>query len=504
MQFPVRRPFPLAALAQDALALVAGCALPLAFSPFDLWPLGILAIALLAWVTGLEQASLRRGVLRFYLFSLGMYGAGTSWIYVSIHEHGGASPLLAGLLVALFVAGFSVLPALHGWLYLRFVRPLRFGLLLGFPLAWYLREWVLTWLFTGFPWLFAGYPHLDTPLSGLVPVIGVPGVGLLVALMGAALAGLLQKPARNRLLVFALVTGTVFSVGWLAGKVQFVKPVGDPLSVSAIQGNVDQETKWTRRMVLPIIDTYLGLSESEWGRDLIVWPEASITLFRTQADELLAGLDARGRAGGTTLLLGIPDRDASGGFRNTALALGLGSGQYIKRRLVPFGEYVPLEGLLRGAIDFFDLPMSRNSPGPWTQAPLRAGGAVVSVSICYEVVYPALVRETAPGADVYVTISNDTWFGDSIGPLQHLQMARARALENGRFMVRATNNGITAIIDERGQVQGRLPQFEQGVLRGELRRFEGSTPYSQFGDWPLLLLTLLVLAGLMVDMYRRS
>jgi apolipoprotein N-acyltransferase len=167
----------------------------------------------------------------------------------------------------------------------------------------------------------------------------------------------------------------------------------------------------------------------------------------------------------------------------------------VKRRLVPFGEYVPLEGLLRGLIEFFDLPMSRSSPGPWQQPLLDLGGHRGAMAICYEIVYPDLVRSQAAEADVLLTISNDTWFGRSIGPLQHLEMARMRALENGRWVLRGTNNGVTAIIDPRGRVQARLPQFEPGVLRGEYRTMSGTTPFTRYGHGPLLVLLFLLLAA---------
>ena len=203
-------------------------------------------------------------------------------------------------------------------------------------------------------------------------------------------------------------------------------------------------------------------------------------------------LQAKASETGSTLLTGIPDMDAEGRFQNTVVALGRGQGQYIKRRLVPFGEYVPLESLLRGVIRLFDLPMSRNKPGPWDQPRLTAGEISLSTSICYEVIYPELVREDA---DLLVTLSNDTWFGESIGPWQHLQMARMRALENGRTMIRATNNGVTAIIDHRGKVIASLPQFEEGVLRADAEIRQGQTLFNRFGSLPVLVLCLILLGA---------
>ena len=481
--------------AVDALVLVAGGLYPLGFSPFGWWPFVFISLVILALST--RHAGIRRGTWRFYLHSVGMYGVGVSWIYVSIHEHGGASVALAALLVALFVLSFSLIALVQGWLYLRFVRPAPLGTTLGFTIVWLLREWMSIWFLTGFPWLLAGYAPIGSWLAGYAPVVGVLGVSFLVVLQSGMLAEALGKPSKRNLGLASLVV----AVAWLGGlglsKVQFVTPTGKEITVSAVQGNINQDEKWLPGMVEPIIEKYLSLTKPEWGRGLIVWPEASITLFRDQAADLLHQLDDIGKRYGTSLVLGIPQLSDDGRFLNTAIALGEGKGEYIKRHLVPFGEYVPFESVLRGLITFFDLPMSYNEPGPARQDPMHANNLTLSLSICYEVVYPELVRTTVRNPDIFITISNDTWFGHSIGPWQHFEMARMRALENGRYMIRATNNGVTGIIDQHGRVVGRLPQFESGVLRGKVQEFTGRTPYSRIGDTPLLVLSALALAAML-------
>lgn len=478
------------------MALAAGALFPLAFSPIGFFPAAVLSLTLLILCVAGDTVSVARGTLRFYLFNVGLYGVGVSWIYVSINTHGNASPALAGFLVALFVLAFSLFGLIHGYLFMRFVRPLVFGLLIGFPCLWLLREWTFTWVLTGFPWLFAGYGTLDLPLQGWIPVLGVIGTGLLVVLQASLLAWFAMAPSRHRALVGVISVVAIWTGGWSLTRLEFVRPAGDIVKVAAVQGNIDQAVKWRREMVGPIIDTYLGLTNDHWDADLIVWPEASITLFREDAAPLLNVLEARAAEEDAALLLGLPDRGDQGEFNNTAIAVGAGSGQYIKRRLVPFGEYVPLEGLLRGLIDFFDLPMSRNRPGPWEQSPLRARDMSVGVSICYEIVYPGLVRASGSTPDLLVTISNDTWFGDSIGPWQHLEMARARALENGRYLVRGTNNGITAVVDPSGAITARLPQFEAGVLTGKVTKMSGTTPFARLGTLPWVIVVLVVLLAL--------
>lgn len=481
-------------VSRDVLAFVGGCIYPLALAPFYLWPLGI--AALVALLVSVQGASIKRGSLRFYLFSTGMFGVGISWVFVSIQEHGGASIPLAGLLVLLFVLSLSLLTLLQGFLYLRYIRILPLGVALGFPVLWLLREWVFTWFLTGLPWLFAGYGHVDTPLGGYMPLIGAMGVSFLVALQASLIVILFLGPGTKVRVLAVTAVLLVWAGGFAASRISFVTGGNELVSVSLVQGNIDQHVKWQRSMIGPILETYIGLTETEWESDVIVWPEAALTVFRESATDLFEHLSERARARGATLILGIPDRDETGGFLNTAVALGNGEGQYIKRRLVPFGEYVPLEGLLRGTIAFLDLPMSRNRPGPEGQQPLMAGDHRVSVSICYEVIYPDLVRRTVENPHYLLTISNDTWFGRSIGPHQHLQMAQARALENGRYMIRATNNGVTAIIDHHGEIKARLNQFEAGVLRGNIEILSGRTPYSRVGDWPLLIAAALMLAVL--------
>jgi len=443
-----------------------------------------------------QSAKLATGVLRYYLFGVGLYTSGVSWFFVSIHVHGGASVLLATFLVLLFALAISLLCALQGYVYLRFFRFLPLGLLLGFSAIWVLREWVMSWLFSGFPWLLLGYTQIDTSLVGYAPVLGVYGLSALVLVITAVLYLQIEAVVNgsNQARVARVALVMVISV-WIVGHflTGYEHTQGEKtVSVSAVQGNIDQRTKWTRRMIVPILETYTSLTSSEWGRELIVWPEASITLFRQNAFGQLDRLDQMAGDSGSTLVLGIPDRDANGGFQNSAVAIGKGDGQYIKRHLVPFGEYVPLEEQIRGVIAFFDLPMSHNQPGPEGQAPLTAGDLTLSLSICYEVVFGDLVRRTVSDPDVLITISNDTWFGDSIGPWQHFQMARMRAVENGKYMVRATNNGVTAIIDDKGKVLGSLPQFEPGVLRGEIIVKEGVTPYARLGSGPTLGAALLV------------
>lgn len=481
---------PLRALPAAALALLAGVLLPLSLAPFGWWPLAIVSAGLMFWL--LQQAAPRLALLG-WLFGVGKYGMGASWIFVSIHEFGQAAVPLALFLVAIFVAGMALFPLTQFWLYGRLRSGRRLPDAPLFVALWVIWEWFLTWVLSGFPWLFAGSGQLQGPFAGYAPVGGVLLVSFAVVTVGCVLvlAFAARSGAGLRRWLPGLAAGAVLLVGLGLSHVDWVAP-GPQRSAALVQGNVDQLTKWQPEQRGPIVERMTTLSEPHWGVDVLLWPEAAITLYEHQAQGLLARWGERGRASGTTLVLGIPTVEAlpdgaepAYQFRNQALALGAGSGRYAKRRLVPFGEYVPLEDLLRGLITFFDLPMSRSVPGAVSQTLLQVGDHQAAMAICYEVAYPALVNGDLPEADVLLTISNDAWFGGSIGPHQHLQIAQMRALENGRYLLRATNTGLTAIVDARGQVQAQLPQFEPGVLRGEYRVMTGSTPYARFGPLPL-------------------
>jgi apolipoprotein N-acyltransferase len=259
--------------------------------------------------------------------------------------------------------------------------------------------------------------------------------------------------------------------------------------------------KWDPDHLDKTLAIYRELSAPLWGADLVVWPESAVPAYLDRVTDFLSSQAMLAAGAGSTLLLGIPTRDSDAddprGYHtfNSVIALGAESGMYHKRRLVPFGEYVPLDVWLRGLIAFFDLPMSGFSRGPEAQALLSAGGHGIGPFVCYEIAYPELVRGALPQAGLLLTVSNDTWFGASAGPLQHLEIARMRALENGRDLVRATNNGVSALTDHRGRITARGAQFTREVIRGSVQPRTGLTPFARFGSWPALLLCALMLLG---------
>jgi apolipoprotein N-acyltransferase len=480
------------------LALFAGSLITLSLAPYDIWPASIISCCL--YMGLLRSCSVNLAIWRGWLFGIGMFGTGSSWVYVSIHDHGNANVLLALSLTALFCAGLASLHALFAWIYVRFLRQLMAGMLLGFPALWVLFEWLRSWLLTGFPWLYIGYSALDTWADGWVPVIGVFGVSLLCAFSASCLYLAYMRRHLQAYLVYATMIASLWLIGWQLQQAKWVAPASaTPLSVGIVQPNIPQELKWQREYYEPTLALYQSMTEPLLGRDIVLWPESAIPNYYQRSREFLLPLARRGFEQGTALVTGIPWRPAdSNDYHNSIIALGQGSGVYHKQRLVPFGEYVPLESWLRGLIEFFNLPMSGFSPGPSNQSPLLVHDFRVSPFICYEIVYPELVRNYARQADLMITISNDSWFGSSIGPLQHLQMARMRALENGRYLIRATNNGISAIIDERGTVLTSSPQFERMTLTGDAQVMLGKTPFSRIGSMPIIVLCWVMLGIVLV------
>ena len=473
-------------------AALAGAALPLAFAPFGLWPAAPLTAGILCLL--LTGAAPRTAFALAWWFGVGLYGTGTSWIYVSIHTYGAASAPLAILLTGLFTLGMALLFALPftlcGYLDLRRSN----GLLLGFPAVWVLGEWLRGWFLTGFPWLYLGYAPLETWLAGWAPVTGVLGMSFGVAVTGAALATLLNRA--NALAASALAVSAIWMGGWLLHDRPWTEPGTAALSVALVQPAQSLAMKWDGAADAAILANFTATNRALTGQDLVIWPETAIPRFRHEVQPFLDREDAWAREQRMGLLLGLPIA-AEGVYYNSFMGLGAAEGTYSKRRLVPFGEYVPLESWLRGVIAFFDLPMSNFSRAPEHQPPITLGELRIAAAICYEIVYPELVATSAGDANLLVTVSNDTWFGASIGPHQHLQMARLRAIETGKPLLRATNDGITAAVDSRGRITASLPQFTPGILRTSVLPRTGTTPFSRHGSAPVVLFSAALLATLL-------
>lgn len=481
------------------ILLLAGAVQTLTLSPWEWWWAGPISAALMVFAA-LPLAS-RKLFLGGWVAGLGLFGSGVTWIYISISEYGNTSTLIAVTLMSLFVAGLALVHGLAFWFWGKLAKDHQMRRLILFPAIWVLADWIRGWLMTGFPWLYLGTGHVDGPLAGWAPIIGVHGVTLIIMATGAALYGL-HGLIRCKQMGRAAVLGMCTIALWLSGPalnlIQWTKVSDNTLSFATMQGNIPQQMKWDPDFLRDQLIIYLGLTEEDWNKDIILWPETAIPITQDEAGPIIEHIHSK-LGENSTLISGIPWHTYSADkedytFHNAIMAIGNGGeGVYHKQKLVPFGEYVPLEQWLRGIIGFFDLPMSSFSRGPEYQEPLVAGEARLTPAICYEVAYADFVARNARRGNVLVTISNDGWFGDSIGPLQHLQMARMRALETGRYMLRGTNNGVTAVIDNKGQITGQIPQFERSLMTGKIRTVSGNTPFMLAGSWPVIILIAILI-----------
>ncbi len=484
---------------RDLAALCLGGLLVAAFAPFDQGWLAAPLMALLFVL--LQQApSAGRAARLGYAFGLGLLGLGVFWLRISIGQFGGIPPGLGVLITLLFILAVALFFALAGALawWLGAGRGRRFFMLVAAPLAWLLVELLRARLLTGFPWLSLGYSQIDLPLAGLAPLLGVFGVGLAVSLS----AGLLNLwRAWWALPALALLWAGAAGLG----RLDWTRPRGEPLPVALVQGNIPQREKWLPSRFAPTLAAYRRLSDSVPGARLLVWPETAIPAFDDQVRErVLDPLDRAMRARGADLLTGIVARRPDGRYHNAMLALGVSGRQaYYKHHLVPFGEYLPLRPLLQPALDFLSIPMSNFSPGGGPGRTLYLAGWRVGVDICYEDAFGDELIRALPRAAFLINASNDAWFGDSLAPHQHLQIARMRALETGRWLLRATNTGISALIGPHGRVRRRAPQFREAVLAGEIQPMQGATPYVRWGDAPLGAGALLLVLWLLIAGYRR-
>ncbi len=473
----------------DIFALLSGSILPLAFAPYSIFPIAILSliILILLW----QNVTPQRACWRGFLYGIGMFGVGVSWVHISFYQFGGLPMVGAILLTLAFVVVIAFYPALLGWLIIRFFPKHNLILL---PAAWTLMEWIRGWLFTGFPWLSIGYSQIDSPLNSFAPLLGVYGVSWVTVLTAVLLIYSFNFKRLKQSGIAILILISLWIVGLLAN-VEWTKPIDKPLQVALVQGNVPQEFKWLSGFQLPSMQRYLEISQLHRDADLIIWPETAIPLFYHEIPSYAPGfldeLMLEHTEYKTDFLIGVPTMNADGTYYNAVMSFSAKPSFYYKNHLVPFGEYIPLQVVFGNLLKLLNIPMSEFSAGAAKQVPLTSVGHAVGISICYEDAFGALIRNSLPEAKLLINVSNDAWFGNSIAPPQHLEIARMRALETGRYLLRATNTGISAVIDNKGKIIAQAPQFEITALRAEVQPYNGITPYVRFGDNLIIIWSLL-------------
>ncbi len=489
-------------------ALLAGLSCVFGFAPFRIFPIPVLALAVL-FTLWQRAGTPRIAAWLGFAFGLGLFSAGIGGIYIAMHVYGDMPLLLALLATLLFAAFWALLPALAGYAQARIHVANGLRITLVMPAVWALLEWFRGLLVTGFPWLTLGYAQSDTPLAGYAPVFGVYGVSLVMAISSGLLAWLFGKvwsrqiltsPSgrgqRGRLVLALSVLLLLWIIGALLRTVAWTQVYGEPFRVALVQGNIAQNLKFNEDALVGTLETYRRLVSQNEAR-LTVLPETALPLLRHEVPPaLVEQLGNHARQNGGDVLIGSFERD-HGSYYNSVFTLGAADEQhYRKQHLVPFGEFIPLRPLLGWFINgVLNIPMGDLARGDALQAPLDIAGQRVAVNICYEDVFGEEIIRALPRATLLVNVTNDAWYGNSPVAAQHNQIAQLRALESGRMMLRATNTGVTSIIGADGKVLQQLPQHMEAVLLGMVQGYDGSTPYARWGNAAVLLLIALMLAG---------
>ncbi len=475
---------------------LAGVILPFAFAPLDIYPLAFFAPAILLYQW--QKSSPWQAFGKGWLFGLGFFGVGVSWLYISIHTYGGASTGIAAIITLLAIAFLALFLAVQGYLIIRlfgkYNRPIL--CLCIFPATWVIAEWGRIWPLNGFPWLFLGYSQINTPLRGIATIFGVYGTSLAVAIISGCLVLIgLRNVRKFKSFALLIIIGIVVC-GWLLGKIQWTKPSGLPVPVSIVQANIPQSIKWEPEKLSSILQTYKTLTEPYWKNRLIIWPEAAIPAFPQQIPTILEELANIAKQHHSSLLFGIPLVIPNPEqYFNALLVVGIDEGEYRKRHLVAFGEYTPAAKIFTPLIKELNIPMSNFTPGASQQKNLIVAGVKIAPFICYEIAYPGEVLKYTKDRQVIINISDDSWFGKSMASSQQMEISRLRAVETGRFALLGGNTGVTAIIDPYGKIDASLPLYQAGVLNGFFTPMEGRTFLMRWGYYPVVFILILLIIG---------
>ncbi len=483
---------------QPIILFLLGAACVLGFAPYYFYPASIISI--LGICSYWFQARSYQQAAKFgFIYGLGLYTVGIYWIYISLHDFGNMPAFMAAFFTFLLSAFMALFPALVGGLskWLSNTQPKYMAI--AIPVFWALSDWVRSWIFTGFPWLTMGYSQVPySPLAGYIPVVGVYGVSMITVLIASLLALLWVNRSDHtpwKYSAFALML-IIPIIGGLLKFVAWSTPVGKPISVALLQGNIAQEIKWSPEFAQKTIDLYLDMVKKTKA-DLVVLPETALPVISNQIDpSITKEISSHVSANNGNLIMGMVEyHNATESYFNSAISYGIAPSQYYQKdHLVPFGEFIPLKWAFGWIYrDWLNMPLSDMSRGGTKQRPMPLGNQKVAVNICYEDVFGEEIIRQLPEATLLVNISNDAWYGKSYAAYQHMQFSQTRALETGRMALRATNTGATAIIDSHGYVTAHAPHDENIILEGQAQGYTGATPYVRFGNWLFLFISFIAI-----------
>lgn len=490
------------------LPAVLGAVATLGFAPFGYY--GLTLVALVGMVALWWPATTGRGAWRGFVFGLAHFGTGVYWTFVSTYYYGGAPLPMAIALVCLLTAYMALYTAFVGAVAGYTQRlPRTLWAIVVLPGAWLLAELVRSWVMTGFPWLSLGYSLIDAPITPLAPLGGVYFLGVLMMVSAGVIALLFAGSIVARALALVLIALVPLALWYTPPARHWTEPAGEPFSADVLQGNFGQAVKWERDTFLPTLERYRAMTERS-DADLVIWPEVAIPAPANQARPYLDGIDQLAQERDQTVLAGVlvhEQRDAP--YYNAVLALGAGHGRYYKRHLVPFGEYFPVPDFIKSWLDGIDMRYSDFGFGADDQPLIEVDGVKLGLSICFEDAFGYEIGKALPEAGVLVNVTNDGWFTGTTAAAQHLDIARMRALEAGRPMLRSANTGISAVIDYDGRLRERTPEFEVAHIETQVQPRTGLTPYMRIGDWPLwvagfVVTGLSLLASLLLNRRRSA
>ena len=463
--------------------------MPFAFSPFGYYFIALISIGSLFYCW-LKADSARESFLLGYLFGFAMFGIGVNWLHISINLFGGVNLFGAFLFTYIFIAYLALYPAVCGYLAVRFFT--RFYMI-TFPALWLLTEWCRGWFLTGFPWLNLGTSQSDSVLINFAPLVGDYGITFLICLAAIALLLLFDRHVKEKI-IGVILTVTITTTAFSLKDINWTDDIQKDIDIVLVQGAIPQELKWQPQQRQHTYEVYSSLSKPFWSSDLIIWPETAIPSLYHLADDFIERITIEKNSGDALFMSGLAYKDpATDRYFNSVLLIDDEHHFYHKHHLVPFGEFLPFKPVLGGILNFLKIPMSDFSAGDQDKKLFRTDKGIFGMSICYEDVYAAEVSKALPEANILINVSNDAWFGDSFAPHQHLQMARMRAIENGRYLLRSTNTGVSAVIDNKGMIVSRSPQFEPHALPATVKLYSGETPHSKYGNTMIVALCFLSL-----------